>query len=186
MPQSQSFDDLVALFNLSRKREVEAHCRRLVVRSEEFAQVLLAARVAGLGPYVYANHFVEVAPATLVPTTEELSALGRNGLGRVAGGALKAVRKMDQMFKDRRLLAVHLFYSRSQKYWHMFHFDQRDYSDEKNHWAHGPHIHYSQHSFTREDLASVWRKLCQPEPVLPRSVHIRYDYHHNRRRAPGA
>jgi len=87
------------------------------------------------------------------------------------------------MFKDRRLLAVHLFYARSQKHWHMFYFDQRDYSADNNHWLHGPHIHYSQSSFTRETLATVWRGVCQAKPEFPKSVHIRYDYHYNRRRA---
>ena len=186
MPPSQSFEDLVALFNLSKKKEVEAHCRRLAIRSEEFADVLLAARVAGLGPYVYANHFVELAPPSLQPSNDELQALGGNGLGKLSGKALKAIRKVDQMFKDRRLLAVHLFYARSLKYWHMFYFDQRDYSAENNHWAHGPHLHYAHDSFTREPLTEVWRKVQESEPVFPKSVHVRYDYHHNRRPSRGA
>lgn len=186
MPSSQSFEDLVALFNLSKKKEVEAHCRKLVIRSEEFADVLLAARVAGLGPYLYANHFVELAPSFLHPSSEELEALGGNGLGRLSGKALKAIRKVDQMFKDRRQLAVHLFYARSLKYWHMFYFDQRDYSAENNHWEHGPHLHYAHDSFTREPLSEVWRKVQEPTPVFPKSIHVRYDYHHNRRPSRGA
>lgn len=186
MASSQSFEDLVTLFNLNKKRDVEAHCRRLIIRSEEFADVLLAARVAGLGPYSYANHFIELAPASLEPSKEELQALGTNGLGKLNGKALKAIRKVDQMFRDRRLLAVHLFYARSQKYWHMFYFDQRDYSANNNHWIHGPHLHYSHDSFTREPLHEVWKKVCQPEPKFPKSVHVRYDYHHNRRPQRGA
>lgn len=186
MAPSQSFKDLIALFNLNKKKEVEAHCRKLVIRSEEFADILLAASVAGLGPYAYANHFVNLAPITLQPTPEELTALDSNGLGRLSGKAMKAVRKVDQMFKDRRLLAVHLFYARSLKHWHMFYFDQRDYSALNNHWSHGPHLHYSHDSFTREPLAEIWRKIQDSEPVFPKSVHVRYDYHHNRQPSPGA
>ena len=81
---------------------------------------------------------------------------------------------------------MHLFYSRSQKYWHMFYFDQRDYQATENHWKHGPHIHYSQDRFTIEPLQDVWRKATSQAPELPPAIYIRYDYHHNRRRGrPG-
>ena len=84
----------------------------------------------------------------------------------------------------RRLLSVHLFYSPSYEFWHLFYFDQRDHDPRDNHWKHGPHLHYSQNSFTRESLASVWDKVRQPKPEFPRALHIRYDYHHNRRQLP--
>lgn len=58
----------------------------------------------------------------------------------------------------------------------------RDYSADENHWKHGPHIHYSRDSFTSEPLEEVWRKICQAAPEFPKSIHVRYDYHHNRRR----
>ena len=183
MSVSQSLEDLVALFNVAGKRQAEAHCRHLVIRSEDLANVLLAGRVAGLGPYMYECHFAELSPESLEPTKEELQALGKNGVGQLKGNAIKAVRKLDQIFKDRRLLAGHLFYSRSHKFWHLFYFDQRDYAARGNHWVHGPHIHYSQDSFTREPLAEVWRKVCQVKPEFPKAVHVRYDYHHNRPRS---
>jgi len=181
----KAFEDLVTLFNTERKRDVQALCRKLVIGSDEFANVVLAARVAGLGPYLYACHFAEVAPEHLAPSSEELNALGRSGVGTLSGKALAAVRKIDQMFEDRRLLAAHLFYDRSLKFWHLFYFDQRDYQADKNHWKHGPHLHYSRDSFTREPLSEIWRKVCQPKPEFPKSVHVRYNYHHNRRHRSG-
>lgn len=181
----ESLEKLGALFNLGRKREVERYCRDLVITSEDFADVVLAARIAGFGPYTYTCHFREIAPESLEPSQEEINALGRSGVGALSGNALKAARKMDQLFRDRRLLATHLFYSRLYKYWHMFYFDQRDYQPSGNHWDHGPHLHYSQYSFTRESLQAIWQRVCAVKPELPPSVHVRYDYHHNRVRKKG-
>ena len=158
------------------------HCRKLVIKSEELADIILVARSTGIGSYTHACHFAELAPRFLEPSQDELNALASNGVGQLHGKAIKAVTKIDQIFKDRKLIAVHLFYSSSHKNWHMFYFNQRDYSTTNNHWEHGPHIHYSQNSFVRESLVDIWRKVCQPNPVFPKSVHVRYDSHHNRRR----
>lgn len=171
----QHLEDLVSLFNKEGKREVERYCRALVIRSEALAAVLLAGQVTGLGHYAYACHFVDLVPDEVVPTEEEREALGRHGAGKLTGKGLKAIRKMGQLFEVRRMIAVHVFYSRSLKYWHLFYFDQRDYDKRNNHWKHGPHIHYSQDTFTREPLAEVWRKVHMPRPEFPPAVHIRFD-----------
>ena len=178
----ESLERLIALFNLVGNREIRRYCRDLVVTSEDLADVILVGTIAGLGPYRYVNHFSEIRHESLEPNRTQLVALGRSGVGPAKGDALKAIHKMDQIFLQRRLLGVHLFYAPSRKYWHMFYFDQRDYEATKNHWKHGPHIHYSQDTFTREPLSTVWQQAAAVMPTLPPSVHIRYDYHHNRRR----
>lgn len=180
----ESLEGLFGLFNLSKKRDVERYCQDLVVTSEDFANVLLAGRVVGLGPYLYASHFSETTPEHLNPKEHELAALGTNGVGQLKGAALKAMRKVNQIFRERCLLAMHLFYVPSQKFWHVFYFDQRDNEALANHWKHGPHIHYSQDSFTRQPLETVWAKATAEKPSFPPSIHIRYDNHHNRRRHP--
>ena len=90
MPR-ESLEGLLGLFNLSKKGEVERHCQGLVITSEDFANVLLAGRIAGLGPYRYACHFHELTPEHLNPKQEELSALGSNGVGPLKGPTLKAI-----------------------------------------------------------------------------------------------
>lgn len=179
---SESMERFLGLFNLSKKKQVERYCQDIVITSEDFANVLLAARITGLGPYRYACHFQEATPEHLHPKNEELSALGSNGVGKLKGPALKAMWKVNQIFRDRRLLAMHLFYTPSQKYWHLFYFDQRDYDARENHWKHGPHIHYSQDLFTKEPLEQVWSHATSDKPRFPPSLHVRYDYHHNHRR----
>lgn len=180
----ESLGKLLGLFNLSKKRGVEKYCQEIVISSHDFASVLLAGRVAGLGPYKYACHFHESTPDHLHPNKDELAALAANGVGQLRGAALKAMRKVNQVFRDRRMLAMHLFYTPSQKYWHLFYFDQRDHEDRNNHWKHGPHIHYSQDLFTREPLPQVWANATAEKPVFPPSLHVRYDYHHNRHPRP--
>ena len=97
--------------------------------------------------------------------------------------ARKTVTKVFQIFQDRRMFSAHLFYTPSNKFWHLFYFDQLDVTDINNHWkAGGPHIHYSRESFTSAPLADVWRRVRARPPNPPPSVHVRYDYHHNRKR----
>ena len=124
---SQSLDDLLTLFNIGKKSDVKTHCRKLVIKSEDFTNVILAANVGRLDPYEHIEHHKEITPAFLQLSEDEQEALGRSGLGQIKGKALKAVRKIDQIFKDRRLLSVHVFYDKSQSFWHMFYFDQRDH-----------------------------------------------------------
>lgn len=178
----ESLEKLIGLFNLKKKREVERYCQKLVITSEDLSSLILAGRVGSFGPFKYACHFTECRPGHLEPKQSELAALASHGVGLAKGAALKAIRKMDQIFKERRLVSAHLFYERSQKYWHMFYFDQRDFTGTKNHWKHGPHIHYAQDMFTREPLARIWSRVVSERPEFPPSLHVRYDYHHNRRR----
>lgn len=173
---------LVGLFDITKKRDVERYCQSLVITSEDFADLILAGLLGSVAQYEYVKHFHEIMPDQLIPKDSELDALANNGVGRIEKPAQKALSKLNQAYIDRRLLAVHLFYVPSQKYWHMFYFDQRDYKATGNHWKHGPHIHYTQDLFTNEPLSTVWAKATKENPEFPPSLHVRYDYHHNRKR----
>jgi hypothetical protein len=91
----ESLEKLGALFNLGRKREVEHYCRGLVITSQDFADVVLAARIASFGPYIYTCHFRDIAPESLEPSQEGVNALGKSRVRTLSGKALKAARKMD-------------------------------------------------------------------------------------------
>jgi hypothetical protein len=134
----------------------------------------LLARSGGLDGCKYANHFRELVHLDKHPTAKDHTALAANGVGPLSKDASKAVRKLFQVIKDRRQLSAHLFYSPHHDYWHLFYFDQRDTSRDKNHWAHGPHIHYVRESYTQKPLAQVWREVHDTPPTLPRGTHIAY------------
>lgn len=178
--EKHHLQELLGLFNQVGKRDVDKYCRQLIIRSEALNSLLLASQVSGLPPYAYSNRFDELLPESALPSTEDREALARNGVGPLTKEARKAVRKISYIFEVRRLIGVHLFFTANLKYWHMIYFDQRDYSKSENHWKHGPHVHYSQDTFTRDPLKKVWRKVHLPRPEFPKAVHIRYDYHHNR------
>jgi hypothetical protein len=182
----EGVEKLLRLLNLKGKKDVKKYCRDLLIRSENLFQIILAGRVSGLHPYKYACHFDETAPSHLNPTDRDIAAFTANGVGPMSRDARKTATKIAQIFQDRRLFAAHLFYTSSCKYWHLFYFDQRDITDRANHWkVGGSHIHYSQESFCRDPLSEVWLAVCASPPRPPSSVHVRYDYHHHRRRHVG-
>lgn len=176
----ENLKKLLVLFNTKKKRDIEKYCRNLVITSEGFTSLILAGRATGVRPYLYECQFNEFVPEHLPPTKEELNALGTNGVGRLEGKARKAVSKVNQIFTDRRMFAAHLFYTPSFKFWHLFYFDQRDTESYRNHWKHGPHIHYSNDLIVKMPLQEIWNQVCLKRPKLPKSIHIKYDYHHNR------
>jgi hypothetical protein len=178
----QGLHRILQLFNIESKKEIKKYCRDLAIRSEDLFHIILVGRVSGLETYKYACHFSEYSPKHLNPTERDLAALSANGVGPLSRDARKTVTKISQIFQDRRMFSAHLFYTPSKKYWHLFYFDQRDVSEIGNHWKlGGPHIHYSRESFSKEPLDQVWRRVCATPPEPPSSVHVRYDYHHNRK-----
>lgn len=153
---------------------MEKYCRELVVARDQLVELFLNGHAGNTGRFAYAVHFQQYHPGSLRPTDAERAALAENGLGPLKGKALKLITKVTQMFKDRRLLAVHLFYSADRKYWHMIYFDQRDNAEMDNHWQHGPHIHYSSELFTTAPLQEIWANATSEQATFPPSVHIRY------------
>lgn len=164
------------LFNVKSKKEAMRHCKRLTVYPKEFSSIMLAAQENVFSPYLYSCHFFEGEPTHLIPKQDEISALNNNGLGILQKKSKKAVSKIFQLMTERKLLAVHLFYTPSKKYWHMFYFNQRDVDLYKNHWTHGPHVHYSNDTFTKMPLNIIWGNACSEKPSFPNSLHIRYAY----------
>lgn len=155
---TENFEKLVALFNIQDKGELRQWCRDLTVDSRDLAYLVFAGRIGGLSDYRYACHFHEQIPSD-VPTPVEFEAFGRSKVGTLAGDARTFARKLDQLMLVRRLFSAHLFYSPSHRYWQLFYFDQRDQAQRRNHWKHGPHIHYSSDLLARLPSFAVWEKI---------------------------
>lgn len=185
MWQPRNLEQMLSLFHANTKREVEQICRDLVIYSDDLFGVILAARAGGLADYRYACHFADRSPKHLNPTDAEREALGRSGVGKITDAkALKFLSKTDQIFVERKMFAAHLFHSPSHRYWHVFYFDQRDTTERKNHWAHGPHIHYTSDLIMRPPMAEMWNAVCESEAKSLKGLHVRYvDHHHKRARS---
>ena len=166
---------LVDLINAPNKRAAQKLCRDLLITGEDFFNIIVAGRSGLLEPYQYACHFSDYTPPHVPPTAEQMSALSSHGKGQFTGDAARAITRIGQVFKERRLFAAHLFYLPEQDFWSLFYFDQRDRSRFDNHWnVGGPHIHYCCEAFTQDPLENVWQAVCQQQPRPPSSEHIRY------------
>jgi hypothetical protein len=134
-----------------------------------------------LGNYQYACHFADCIPEHLEPTEAERDAIGRSKVGPVVDNAAKKfLTKTGQTFVERKLFAAHLFYSPSQRHWHLFYFEQRDKAEYRNHWKHGPHIHYTSEMLMRTPLSEVWGKVQTDQAAYLKGLHVRYIDHHHR------
>jgi hypothetical protein len=156
------FAELGEIFNANSKRELTKHCKNLVVYRQDLASLILAAQHGILAPYKYANHFARALPDHLHPTDAEQDAIASNGVGTFRSReASKFATKVFQLFREQRSLAAHLFYTSSQNHWHLFYFDNRDTSEEQNHWKHGPHLHYVSNLWPELTMKEAW--MSSPE-----------------------
>jgi hypothetical protein len=169
---------LLELFNIADKKSAKKHCRDLVITSKDLYHIIIAGRTGILEPYRYACHFANIVPPHLPPSAKDHEALQTNGVGPLSPRAAKAMSKVMQIFKERRVFAAHLFFTPSHDFWHLLYFDQRDTDTSDNHWTvGGSHIHYSRESFCREPLPVMWRAVCEQPPRPPSSTHVRYEEH---------
>ena len=141
--ESQNTDALLKMFAFDKKRELEQYCRNIVIDSSAFTNLILACELAGF-PFLHKIHYGDHVPEDLHLSDKDSAALDANPVGLLQPDAQKAMRKISQMFKDRRYLVGHIFYVPDLSKWHFFQFDQRDLQDEQNHWKEGAHIHFSQ------------------------------------------
>ena len=162
------------LMRLPDKRSVQMYCRDVTITSDDFANVILNANVGALAPYRYACHFDHRQPSHLEPTDEELGSLATSGVGPARGKARKFLNKVGAIFNERRLFAAHLIFHPGTPEWHLFRFDQRDTAKHDNHWAGGPHIHYSRHDIVHVSAKAVWADVTANPPKTPKSQHVRF------------
>jgi hypothetical protein len=168
-------EQLLYLFNAKSKRELVQMSRDLVVTQENLVSVILAAQMGVLGPYRYANRFLELTPPHLNPSKSEQEALGKSKVGEaLTGEAKKMMSKIMATFRERRMFAAHLFYTRDRRHWYLFYFDQRDTSVRGNHWKGGPHIHLLT-DFSNLDMEKVWAKVQVGETNFSQKLHLRYE-----------
>ncbi len=100
---AQARNPHIELFNLPDKKSVEKFCRDIVVTKSELSAVLFAARLGDLGPYLHAYHFDQHVPEHLIPTEDDNGAmLAETDDAR----GNKFVRKVSQLFRDRRVCEI--------------------------------------------------------------------------------
>lgn len=170
----QNTKAFLKMFTFAKKRELDKYCREVVIYSSVFVKFILACE-SGRLPFLHRIHYSDRVPEHLNPTDDDLAALAANGVGLLEPGAQKAVKKIGQMFKDRRYLVGHIFYVPNLSEWHFFQFDQRDLEHERgNHWKEGAHVHFLNWLWPNYDAKTLWENFSVGKARLSDSLHVRY------------
>lgn len=165
---------LLDLVFIDKKGDLQKHCRTCVIRSQDFAEFILASEM-GLLPWRHRIYHREFRPPHLEPTNEEREALGRSKVGEpVHPLGQKFMRKVSAIFDERRLLVGHMFWTLDHSNWHFFYFDQRDTSPRRNHWEGGSHIHFINYLWPNRTAQSVWSEFLTGNPKMKGALHVRY------------
>lgn len=171
--ESKNTDAILKMFTFDKKRELEQYCRTIVIDSSAFANFIFACELTG-SPFIHEIHYRDHVPEHLHLSDKDSTALAANGVGLLQPDAQKAVRKISQMFKDRRYLVGHIFYTPDLSKWHFFQFDQRDLEDEQNHWKEGAHIHFLNWLWPNYDAKTLWASFTSGKAKMNDSLHVRY------------
>jgi hypothetical protein len=165
---------LLKVFEFEKKRELERYCRNTVISGSDFADLILACECSGV-PFLHRINYRDIVPDHLFPSDSERKALEDNGPGLLGPEAAKAVRKMGQLFEERRYLVGHMFYTLNLSIWHFFCFDQRDLEDRRpNHWKEGAHVHFMNWLWPKQDAQSVWSNFVNGNYRPGNSIHLRW------------
>jgi hypothetical protein len=174
MFEPRNLEGLWQIFTVEKKKELKKHCRDVVVYLSDFSQLALACET-GFMPLGHKIHYRDYLPAHLNPSTSELQSLHENGVGPLKDEAHKTVRKIAQLFRERRYLVGHIFYQPDFTKWHFFYFDQRDIvEDESNHWDGGSHIHLINWLWPEYSAESLWTRFTSENAPPSSSFHIRF------------
>jgi hypothetical protein len=140
---------------------LEKYCRTIEITGHDFA--VLVWNAGSLG-YHHAIQHHEFQPKHLQPTDADIAGLRNKN-------AQSLIRKINQIFKDRRLLVSRLFHNSTR--WHLFYFDQRDTDeDDPNHWKRGSHIHFVNDLWPRYDPQKLWDLFRQADASAGGKLHI--------------
>jgi hypothetical protein len=174
MFQLQDLEGFLKIFTFDRKKDLDRYCREVVVHSQDFAAFVVSCD-GGRMPFQHRIHYRDYVPEHLVPSEPGLGALAHNGVGPLQGDALKMVRKLGQLFRERRYLVGHMFFTPDLHEWHFFYFDQRDLEDERpNHWKGGSHVHFINWLWPEHDAQSLWSRFVSADVQLGGSFHIKF------------
>jgi hypothetical protein len=170
----ETVTDLITIFNIDKKKQLEKHCRSITIFGEDFANLILACATDVLPSYHHWRHHREFQPEHLHLKDDDLRALVANGVGPMQPRARKTVNKVEALFEERRLLSGHIFFTADLARWHLFYFDQRDFSEHKNHWKGGAHIHLINHLWPGRSAQEVWTQFCTGNPNMRGAFHVRF------------
>lgn len=169
-----STEELVKVFTITTRKELEKHCRTLVIEKEAFAGLVLGCATGEI-PWLHRASRKYVVPEHLELNGRDIESLAEARVGQsIPKGAQKAFNKMEQTFKDRTVQVGHIFAAPNLSWWNLFYFSEKDTSMEDSHWVGGAHIHLiNDLTRPRETAHSIWSKF-EAGSNLGSAIHIRF------------
>ena len=156
-------DNLRALLEPTKKADVTKVATEATITEHQLFLLIHNCRDIGLK---HRSRFPEYIPDHLVITDEDRSKLKHGEVRPVS-------KKLPSLLLERRHIHVHLFERRST--WHCFYFSYDDIEGlDKNHWAHGPHLHYVSHLWPNHTKDRIWSSFDKRRTEIPGSLHIRF------------
>lgn len=158
------------LLAIEKKSALKKFCKEITITQDDLISLIFNSSTIG---YLHSRKHHEFVPKHLSPKDNEFRALGRVSAGqKLTGDAKKFVNKVSQIFKERRLISVHVFYNNTK--WHLFYFDLDDIDERNNHWKHGPHIHFVNYLWPNLDINNLFGLFDKVESSAAGKLHIRY------------
>ncbi len=169
-----NLEGLLKIFEFETKSELERYCKTVQISGDDFASLILSCEASAI-PFLHRIYYQDIVPPHLEPSDSETQALKNNPVGLLSPEAEKAVRKMSQMFKERRYIVGHIFYVADFSRWHLFCFDQRDIEEDRpNHWKEGAHVHFINWLWPGKDAQSAWSKFVIEKDRPGGTIHLRF------------
>ena len=160
---------LEKLLNASKKSELQKLVRSIAVTQEELVALVHTSEKIG---YTHFINYGQWIPKHLVPTEEEQKALSENGVGELKGKSSKYLKKVSQIFKERKYRVGHLFVA-NQK-WHLFYLDLKDIEQQTNHWMGGPHLHFTNYLLPGLSIDQVIDRFLKLDFDFGSRLHIKF------------
>lgn len=177
MFELKNIESLLKIFSIEKKSDLVKYCKETLIHQSDFAGLVFACEGDQM-PWRHKISYRDFVPTHLTPKGNLGSLLARNGVGTLNPDAKKEMRKISQLFLDRRYLVGHIFYTSDLKFWQFFYFDQRDIEQRSNHWEHGSHIHLLNHLWPNLDAETLWNSFNSGNPKLSGALHIRFQASH--------
>jgi hypothetical protein len=169
-----NLERVLKIFSFEKKGDLEKYCRSVVISSRDFFALVVACELTR-NPFSHEISYRDKVSEHLNPSDSEIQALKSTPAGTLlTGDAEKAVRKMSQMFEERRYLVGHMFFTPDLSKWHFFCFDQRDLETKGNHWKEGSHVHFVNWLWPVQDAKAVWSNFVTEDLRPGGAIHLRF------------
>ncbi len=158
-------DKIQTLLGYTKKSKLAAYCARITISEDDL--FLLMHNCSQIG-YAHRSKFPEYVPESRKLTVSDRNVMSRNEPAKFVG-------KIHAIFEERKKYMVHLFESGEK--WHCFYYTYKDMEPmSKNHWKHGPHLHFVNYLWPDYRKRAVWESFDNRNNDID-GVHVRLQVH---------